>query len=1160
MPYQIIGGFEGDDALIARVEQLARNLESEACRAITAAEVVAVLELLPFGGRMELLVKSLMKSPDMDRLATGLFDWCFADDTAAQSSVDEEFVLVGCGATRCLNTLRAYALRVLVLALPQQGQTPINLFHKYQATTSTAFRLPFLSLMVHNRDFADDTLLGVYVDTVEAGRTIILQQSKLAPHRADFIAKLVSKKLIDASNLRWSSGTELARGLRDVLARSSIQTAGYANWKDHGGVYLEYLREKLVSLKADPLAQGVAVRDFEKLIQGNLEKEHVLAFIQLCAELKPMEIKPGVTGSAPRVREYLQELSRKGQLDGEYEDLEIVFPGPKVLQFLRWDPAMLEDYLVETPTGLVFREDFTWLCKFLLKPRKSASRPALTQAAALVQRCFAALSPEEFWQTLLPAREQPSPQGEAYSAFQQFVGGFTMNRQHYAATMVIDAWEKMHLRCTPALAPKEAQRAENLVAAWELWTQSFLLAFPPLLQSLAAATASRLSRDSQTSSRSSITQSCGYFRKLLEGSWAAFAAPGQCCGAGLRLRTFFQALDLVSDSLRLAKDCPAVAALNATLEEILVTDVLPHLDRALVWDVAPPATADPSVLRDLAGNWLRRLAGQWTLLERQPRTRAALLRLVTDVAARFTLGEDVKAWGFRLASTEANGKRRKTFSNVDTEMHAMVLQECQLVAGNLVEAAQKANDAEGNAAAWALFKALAYARPGQVLSVIEEVAREGAQQVVPNSMALVLVQGYLRQCGNLLPPVLEPEKPTILAIGRHMLRAQEFQRVADLIRHLGLVAEVVRGTPGVSPAVAEGFLMQGQPVSVPEVRKYLQDQTSNKDMHARMEAHVALLNASVSAGVAELAASVQYVADRIKNEPGLTRPQVYDFLESNISCIVADCLKSPQAIDLSTRFTKALEKMLRDDTSKRDCVAIRHFRLMSQQMMIEALSFDWTQRLLAERQIWVTSAIRLQWVISKVREGEEGWRSYNWTLGGNTMQAVGLVTEEALTRRCQPLLTEQCRPADYTALRVRFYQTGLQRSAAAPLTPAEAVGLLCDGLEAVEKELAEGVGRWVLVPANLHQSGVAVQPLVSRMKTLYAYTGIHWTEVPLLVEFLEGMVKEMRREDAPDPLGRFERCLDVFNTVRGLYPGGALWFEAPGLPECCAALLQEAIQ
>lgn len=52
---------------------------------------------------------------------------------------------------------------------------------------------------------------------------------------------------------------------------------------------------------------------------------------------------------------------------------------------------------------------------FLLKPRKSASRPALTQAAALVQRCFAALSPEEFWQTLLPAREQPSPQGEAYS-------------------------------------------------------------------------------------------------------------------------------------------------------------------------------------------------------------------------------------------------------------------------------------------------------------------------------------------------------------------------------------------------------------------------------------------------------------------------------------------------------------------------------------------------------------------------------------------------------------------------------------------------------------------------------------------------------------------------------------------------------------------------
>lgn len=42
--------------------------------------------------------------------------------------------------------------------------------------------------------------------------------------------------------------------------------------------------------------------------------------------------------------------------------------------------------------------------------------------------------------------------------------------------------------------------------------------------------------------------------------------------------------------------------------------------------------------------------------------------------------------------------------------------------------------------------------------------------------------------------------------------------------------------------------------------------------------------------------------------------------------LVCHCLKSPQAIDLSTRFTKALEKMLRDDTSKRDCVAIRHFQ------------------------------------------------------------------------------------------------------------------------------------------------------------------------------------------------------------------------------------------
>jgi hypothetical protein len=165
MAFGLVGDFPRDDERIAAVNELRALVLSGT--AVSVETVTEMLGRLPFGGRVE-FANMLLQSPHRDALVRMLFEWCFTmtEDADVEDSEDAEFVLVGCGSTKALNTTKYFVLRVLVIIIPQCGRLGVDLFFEYDRTASTAFRNTLLQSLAASEFFSDDQLLASYQSTV----------------------------------------------------------------------------------------------------------------------------------------------------------------------------------------------------------------------------------------------------------------------------------------------------------------------------------------------------------------------------------------------------------------------------------------------------------------------------------------------------------------------------------------------------------------------------------------------------------------------------------------------------------------------------------------------------------------------------------------------------------------------------------------------------------------------------------------------------------------------------------------------------------------------------------------------------------------------------------------------------------------------------------
>ena len=179
--------------------------------------------------------------------------------------------------------------------------------------------------------------------------------------------------------------------------------------------------------------------------------------------------------------------------------------------------------------------------------------------------------------------------------------------------------------------------------------------------------------------------------------------------------------------------------------------------------------------------------------------------------------------------------------------------------------------------------------------------------------------------------------------------------------------------------------------------------SSNSDSAQRMCGLVALMTQSLQEGHSKVVSDVlEFVAVKIRNESGLVRPSVYQWISTHLASIVELTLPglSGEVSPLVANFdpsnvvadkhdaavqqasaeaiVKALQTMLHDDMSKADSVAKKKFVDAANavfQTIVNGLLRDAPEWRSVAR-VWIGFAMRVQWDVSKRFHGPEALRIF----------------------------------------------------------------------------------------------------------------------------------------------------------------------------------------
>lgn len=1130
------GGFAGDEQKRARASALAERLRGSQSEAVEVSHVVEVLETLPFPGRVELVLKALCESPSRDRLVRGLFDSCFDEGQAPGVGGEPTVEASRGGGGRSLSPERYFLVRLLVVALPRLGRLGVELFHAYQATSSTVLFRPFLDAVVASPHLTDDELEAVYRGAVDASRKVILEQCKRSPHRRRFVGRLIEQGL---APLSMSCAADpavvdalLSRGSPAEVAE--LERLGFRSWSHLGPVYLAHLRRLLEAHAGDPLRKGKLLREFESRAH-DLRSGDVMALVALCQELQPLEVAPSV---GPGVRAHLEQLSRSGAWAGPYEGVTLALPCQRLLHLLRTEDriGLLRSSVAETPRGWAFTETHRGLCEALLsKPvRRDSAKRAF---ASLTCEALEAMSEEALWELRTGAATDA-----AQTTFQSFEAFFDLGRwsRNQLALQAVEAWLSLHRRTTPTaavLARHEGRRSAPEL--WTLWTRHALSRLLDLATAASKKAAAALDRCSQRAERSTITSYVPFAKLLVDHVQSVLTTPGQRCEPALHLAVAADLADATralfdrADPAGATVASRAVASLRASIEAVLVA-ALRRVSACLVFEPDREGYVTAAQHGQLAPA-LGRVC-QPHHLTHFPASMPALLELCAELVERVKVPADAARLGF---VESVNRRNEKAFFFFDLGVHELWSRTALSLLGAL-KASCGAREVDAASRVWALYKREKYG--GQAPKRSEKKLRE-----------------YLLDCLSLPPSVLAAEKAALVDAGAGLLRANELDGVADSFARAGWLMDVLEREPPAAP-VREKYLLKHGDVAVPEVRALLEGATSDRDPALRIQAHVALLDRSQHDPSA-LAASVAFVARRIRNEAGLHRPLVYQWLNQHASAVVARSLEGDGegALRDVGVLCDALEKMLRDDVSKRDSVAKSAFRSIAAAILSRALSFDGSRPLLEARRRWISCAVSLDWIVVRALHGDEGSQSFVWPLQGCAMPRERTVPEAWLERyRAFLVASFRAGQGRFDELRIGLYTRRHGREPGSPprFEAADAVELLVDALGAVAHP---GAARDELAEARAFPAGASADsPLLRRALALFAFARTRWSEVPRLARFFEAMVESL---GAPAlEASQLRQVLALFEAVRGQYPKGSLWYELPLLARACDGLLRASIR
>jgi hypothetical protein len=260
------------------------------------------------------------------------------------------------------------------------------------------------------------------------------------------------------------------------------------------------------------------------------------------------------------------------------------------------------------------------------------------------------------------------------------------------------------------------------------------------------------------------------------------------------------------------------------------------------------------------------------------------------------------------------GTARHSFSFYDNQLHMRCMDVCVNQLDQLMLRAVELGDLKLQRQIWARI----YQKYHVVLENPDQVYR------------------YLCQCHRYLSPeLMKEERSRIISRSQAALiaalpdqkRKQYVRNIATVLQQMNLLEAVVSSESFDNQNVDffdekdRDYLLREYSGFENELfRERLREGTSGRDGADRVQGHAQWLQHACDSGLPELMAlALEYTAIRLKNEAGLHRPMVYQWLLQNAAHIVHLTLKNPASeASLAIAMSDALLMFLCNDMARRD--------------------------------------------------------------------------------------------------------------------------------------------------------------------------------------------------------------------------------------------------
>jgi len=1174
MSIHLLGDFPGDDYLLRNAATILSRTDD-----MTVEEVIGLLDALPYQARIDFMLEFIGKNVDKAMvLLRELFDCCFGqpEKEAKLSGGNEsydDFVLVGSGGVEGIRSPirhRHHILRVVILVVPRCGsdQFLLEIYQAYKRVFSNVFHMELLKALARST-VSDEILLEEYNEDVPKAQAAIVQTCiSLRQHRADFLGHLYMAGRISNADVQYLVPAGTSSLYESIFAPKS--TMRLKNWSVHATLYYNLLRHMLQEYPNDPIGRGDAFRLFEKRIdETSMSPEDRLKILEITCELQPMELVPG---TPDYVAKKLRELSINGDLgSAPLNRAELRDSMPSAFDKIRRKDQMswLVSQIVENEQHqfeikIPTRQDF--ILNFIANKRGPPRRAPDSFLELIIRSFKINVSREIFWSTIEVTNLIPDGiPHKLFAACRLYIfsifGKKTIINQNRE---ILLAFSAMYKRFAPS------QGVENK-ELWDKWISTFSSAYSHEIEGISHKIQGAIQKSSPTGERTRATLFVGYMHILLkqytEGLQLAFDRKGiDIVTLAEKVMNCFDMAHGIHSKYHEEPNLSAVR-LYTWMNEYIAKNILPNL--GLV-----PTVTDISD-KEQYGKKPRVLDVLATISQSKFKGELSLNAVKILISMRHAAGLDDRALKNDFVEVERcdqDGSTSKiVFEKVDMGFHSSIVKTCSSIANRMLYTLVKDSDDVYFPLVIEIWEMLCPSK--EVRKEMEKtaaaIAKLGKEKYKKSRKSEglywnhYLVRDYMDMITSCKKIVLERERATLIEMGKILLEVEDFANVSSMyMRFCDLSMDIWGCIVGSDVKLSLELAEQQKDVRIPEVRLKMQSSTSGRDANLRILAHIDLLRASLRFGIEEYAKSIIFVSKRTKNEAGLYRRVLFDYLEGTIRDIICKSFErtdETKRIESTSHIMDALIRFLIDDVSKRDTIAKNNMSRISNIIICCIMSMPkLTTAGIQLHSMWCNGAVTLDWIVKDSIKGESQLKKYVWPLTEERFSDfIGVIDPIMIESFVRPVIKSTCRLGNELVnevMRLVWSNQNVKESIPShrdKLTPSEQVDILNNSILAAHdyhRARSSGDVTW------LDDNALGYFP---RVLVLFQVIGVRWREALCLVQIFDEV---MAKVDSNMPFSQqnADDAMSLFEVIASLEY--ATWIYDPALVRACDCLFRYIVR